>query len=62
MYYNINTTIMICGLHVNFTDIYEIKLIENQMLFTPIYQSIYSATNNPSIIESCVIESTYKLP
>ena len=42
---------MICVLHVNFTDIYEIKLIENQMLFTPIYQSIYSATNNPSIIE-----------
>ena len=53
---------MICDLHVNYIDIYEIKLIENQMLFTPIYQSIYSGTNNPSIIESCVIESTYKLP
>ena len=51
LYHNIKTTIKICALHVYFTDIYEIKLIKNQMLFTHIYQSIYSATNNASSIE-----------
>ena len=42
---------MICVLLVNFSDFDEIKLIENLILFTPIYQSIYSATNNHSFIE-----------